>query len=288
MKFFEETLYQGQEGELGHGYSQRYEVSRVLFEEKTEHQHLVIFENARFGRILALDGVIQTTEADESAYHEMLVHVPMFALDNAKDVLIIGGGDGGTLREVLKHAAGNITMVEINSRVIDLCAEFMPSLSNGAFDDPRANVVIDDGIKFVNETNQKFDAIIVNSTDPIGPGEVLFTKEFYGSCKKCLRPGGVLITQSGVPFFQCDELQRSNERRRPHFADADCYLTVVPSYIGGFMALGWATDDLTLRDVPVEVLQARFGQAGIQTKYYTPAVHAAAFALPAFIAELSH
>ncbi|MGA0392443.1 MAG: polyamine aminopropyltransferase [Rhodospirillales bacterium] len=288
MKFFEETLYQGQEGELGHGYSQRYEVSRVLFEEKTEHQHLVIFENARFGRILALDGVIQTTEADESAYHEMLVHVPMFALDNAKDVLIIGGGDGGTLREVLKHAAGNITMVEIDSRVIDLCAEFMPSLSNGAFDDPRANVVIDDGIKFVNETNQKFDAIIVDSTDPIGPGEVLFTKEFYGSCKKCLRPGGVLITQSGVPFFQRDELQRSNERRRPHFADADCYLTVVPSYIGGFMALGWATDDLTLRDVPVEVLQARFGQAGIQTKYYTPAVHAAAFALPAFIAELSH
>ena len=288
MKFFEETLYQGQEGELGHGYSQRYEVSRVLFEEKTEHQHLVIFENARFGRILALDGVIQTTEADESAYHEMLVHVPMFALDNAKDVLIIGGGDGGTLREVLKHAAGNITMVEIDSRVIDLCAEFMPSLSNGAFDDPRANVVIDDGIKFVNETNQKFDAIIVDSTDPIGPGEVLFTKEFYGSCKKCLRPGGVLITQSGVPFFQFDELQRSNERRRPHFADADCYLTVVPSYIGGFMALGWATDDLTLRDVPVEVLQARFGQAGIQTKYYTPAVHAAAFALPAFIAELSH
>lgn len=283
MKFFDETLYEGQQGQLGHGYSQRFEVSQVLFEEKTEHQHLIIFENARFGRILALDGVIQTTEADECAYHEMLVHVPMVALGQANNVLIIGGGDGGTLREVIKHPIDHVTMVEIDSRVIDLCKEHMPSLSDNAFEDSRANIVIADGIKFVAETDQTFDVIIVDSTDPIGPGEVLFTEEFYASCKNKLNSGGVLVTQNGVPFFQSDELKRAHQRLHPHFKDAGCYLTVVPSYVGGFMALGWATDDDQLRHLPVEELQKRFDQVGLNTKYYTPEIHASAFALPAFI-----
>ena len=125
MKFFDETLYEGRYGHLGHGYSQRFRIDRILFEEKTEHQHLIIFENSRFGRILTLDGVIQTTEADEFAYHEMLVHVPLFALGDAKNVLIIGGGDGGTLREVLRHPIETATMVEIDPRVIDLCKKYI-------------------------------------------------------------------------------------------------------------------------------------------------------------------
>ncbi|MEQ8196375.1 MAG: polyamine aminopropyltransferase, partial [Rhodospirillales bacterium] len=149
MTFFHETLYDVHLAHLGHGYSQRFEVKRVLFEEKTEHQHLIIFENGRFGRVLALDGIIQTTEGDEYAYHEMLVHVPLFALGDPKRVLIIGGGDGGTLREALRHDVEKVTMVEIDRRVIDLCTEYMPSLSAGAFDDPRADIVIDDGIKYV-------------------------------------------------------------------------------------------------------------------------------------------
>ena len=287
MKFFDETLYDGQNGHLGHGYFQRFQIDRILFEEKTEHQHLIIFENSRFGRVLALDGVIQTTEGDEFAYHEMLVHVPLFALGDAKNVLIIGGGDGGTLREVLLHPVDSATMVELDSRVIELCKEFMPSLSLNAFNDPRANVIIDDGIKFIAETDQVFDVIIVDSTDPIGPGEVLFTEEFYASCKRCMTPGGVLITQNGVPFFQGDELNVSKQRLSPQFADAGCYLTVVPSYAGGFMALGWATNDQNLRHVPVETLQSRFNQVGAVMKYYTPAIHAGAFDLPAFVAQIS-
>ena len=287
MTFFEETLYNGEDGRLGHGYFQRYQIKQVLFEEKTEHQHLIIFENQHFGRVLALDGIVQTTEADECAYHEMLVHVPLFALESPKNVLIIGGGDGGALREALKHSVESVTMVEIDPRVIDLCKEYMPSLSGGAFDHPRAKLIIADGIKFVAETDQRFDAIIVDSTDPIGPGEVLFSKAFYAACKKCLTPGGVLITQNGVPFFQSEELTSSQQKLSPLFEDVGCYLTVVPSYVGGFMALGWATDDQNLRSVAVETLQSRFDRIGFKTEYYTPAIHAAAFALPAFIAKQS-
>ena len=287
MKFFEETLYNGQGGRLGHGYFQRYQIQQVLFEEKTEHQHLIIFENQHFGRVLALDGIVQTTEADESAYHEMLVHVPLFALDHPQNILIIGGGDGGALREALRHPVETVTMVEIDPRVIDLCKEYMPSLSGGAFDHPRANLIIADGIQFVAETDQRFDAIIVDSTDPIGPGEVLFTEAFYASCKKCLTPGGVLITQNGVPFFQSEELKSSQQKLSPLFKDAGCYLTVVPSYVGGFMALGWATDNQDLRSVAAETLQSRFEDLGLKAQYYTPAIHTAAFALPAFITKQS-
>jgi spermidine synthase len=287
VKFFEETLYNGQGGRLGHGYFQRYQIQQVLFEEKTEHQHLIIFENQHFGRVLALDGIVQTTEADESAYHEMLVHVPLFALDQPQNILIIGGGDGGALREALRHPVETVTMVEIDPRVIDLCKEYMPSLSGGAFYHPRANLIIADGIQFVAETDQRFDAIIVDSTDPIGPGEVLFTEAFYASCKKCLTPGGVLITQNGVPFFQSEELKSSQQKLSPLFKDAGCYLTVVPSYVGGFMALGWATDNQDLRSVAAETLQSRFEDLGLKTQYYTPAIHTAAFALPAFITKQS-
>ncbi|MEX2451005.1 MAG: polyamine aminopropyltransferase [Rhodospirillales bacterium] len=287
MTVFHETLYDGHLAHLGHEYSQRFGVKQVLFEEKTEHQHLIIFENPRFGRVLALDGIIQTTEGDEYAYHEMLVHVPMFALGDAKQVLIIGGGDGGTLRETLRHDVERVTMVEIDRRVIDLCETYMPSLSAGAFEDPRADVIIDDGIKFVAQTDRVFDVIIVDSTDPLGPGEVLFTEAFYASCKRSLRPGGVLITQNGVPFFQGDELKASARRLAPHFADARCYLTVVPSYVGGYMALGWASDDAELKTVPLDILRERFDRAGFATRYYTPAIHAGAFNMPAFIACLT-
>ena len=285
MKFFDETLYDGQQGHLGHGYYQRLQVQQVLFEEKTEHQHLIIFENQRFGRVLALDGVVQTTEADERAYHEMLVHVPLFALGNAKCVLIIGGGDGGALREALKHPVDSVTMVEIDPRVIDSCKEHMPSLSGDAFDNPRTNLIIADGIKFMAETDQVFDVIIVDSTDPIGPGEVLFTEAFYASCKKRLTPEGVLITQNGVPFFQSEELRSSQQKLSPLFKDTGCYLTVVPSYVGGYMALGWATNDLNLRHVSIKTLQSRFDGVDLNTEYYTPDVHVACFALPAFIAK---
>jgi len=279
VKRFDEILHKG--------YSQSFEVTNVLFHEKTEHQDLVIFENPGFGRVMALDNIIQVTSKDEYVYHEMLTHVPMFAKGNVTDVLIIGGGDGGILREVLRHkTVERATMVEIDRSVVDLCLEYFPHISSGAFDDARTDLIITDGVKFVAETDKRFDVIIVDSTDPMGPGEVLFTESFYGDCRRCLKDGGILVTQSGVPFFQPQELTNTFRRMGKSFQDNGFYTAVVPTYIGGFMTLGWGTDDTCLRAVDVATLKDRFAAAGLDMRYYTPEMHKAAFALPQFIMDL--
>jgi spermidine synthase len=283
VNWFEEDLHSRI---LGHGYAQRFRVSRVVHRENTDFQELEIFENQAFGRVLALDAIIQTTERDEFIYHEMLVHVPLLAHGRTRRVLIIGGGDGGVLREVLRHPVDHATMVEIDGRVIDLCREHLPGLSAGAFDDPRARVLVDDGIRFMADTAESFDAIIVDSSDPVGPNEVLFTDAFYADCRRRLTPGGVLITQSGVPFLQRGEVIDGYKRLKPHFADVGFYVIAVPSYVGGFMTLSWASDDADLRHQPESVLSERYTASGLATRYYSPAVHKAAFALPPYISKL--
>lgn len=278
--WYNETLYPN--------WGQRHEVKKILFEAKTDHQHLVIFENPMMGRVMALDGVIQTTEADEFVYHEMLTHVPLFAHGNAKRVLIVGGGDGGILREVARHKeVEHITMVEIDASVVEMSKQHLPKHSAGAFDDKRLNLVIDDAANFVKVTKEKFDVIISDSTDPQGPGEVLFTDDFYANCKKCLNEGGVLVTQNGVCFMQQDEVANTYQRQSKLFKDAGFYVAAVPTYVGGLMTLAWATDNTALRNVPLETVQERFKKAGFKTRYYTPEVHKGSFALPAFVLELT-
>ncbi len=277
MSWFDETLHTG--------CYQRLEITRVLYEGKTGHQGLVIFENPFFGRVLALDGIVQTTERVEFFYHEMLVHVPLLAHGSAKRVLIIGGGDGGSLREALRHPIETAVMVELDRTVVDLSKEHMPKLSDGGFDNPRTELLIGDGLKYVEETVQRFDIIIVDSTDPIGPGEVLFGEEFYRNCKHCLTDGGVLVTQSGVPFFQADEVRKSWRHLRKVFDDASFYTVPVPTYVGGAMTLGWASDNPALRRTAVETLTARYRSLDIETRYYTPEIHVAAFALPPYITD---
>jgi spermidine synthase len=283
LNWFNEELH---DRILGNGYTQRFQVSRVIHREKTDFQELAIFDNPAFGRVLALDAIVQTTERDEFIYHEMLVHVPLLAHDRARRVLIIGGGDGGVLREVLRHPVDHATMVEIDGRVIDLCREHLPGLSAGAFEDPRARVLVDDGIKFMADTTETFDAIIVDSSDPVGPNEVLFTDAFYADCRRRLNPGGVLITQSGVPFLQRGEVIDGYKRLQPHFADVGFYVIAVPTYVGGFMTLSWASDDTDLRHRSESVLAERYVAAGLETRYYSPAVHRGAFALPPYISGL--
>ncbi|MGB0683151.1 MAG: polyamine aminopropyltransferase [Magnetovibrionaceae bacterium] len=284
MDWFVEALH---ELHNPYGYGQRFLVDRVVYRDKTEFQDLIVFETPLYGRVMALDGVIQLTEKDEYCYHEMLVHVPLFAHGAAKSICVVGGGDGGMLREALRHPGiERAVLVELDRTVIDVCREHLPSLSDGAFDDPRVEVVIADGVKFMAEPGETFDVMIIDSTDPIGPGEVLFTESFYADCKKHLNPGGILVTQNGVPQFQPEEVTNSFQRLSPSFKDVGFYLTVVPTYVGGFMALGWATDDERLRQVPVEVLADRVAKAGFETRYYTPEVHRAAFALPRFVKDL--
>ncbi|UWQ39170.1 polyamine aminopropyltransferase [Leisingera aquaemixtae] len=268
-------------------YAQRLRVDEMLYDSNTEHQRLKVFQNGQFGRILTLDDVVQTTEGDNFIYHEMLTHVPILAHGNAKRVLIIGGGDGGMAREALRHTSvEHVTMVEIDGGVVDFSKEYLPMLSDGAFDDPRLNLVINDGAVFMKENTEKFDVIIVDSTDPIGPGEVLFTDTFYGHAARSLTEDGIIVTQNGVPFMQGDELTGTLRAFQALFADASCYLATVPTYAGGPMAFGWGSRSDKARNVSLEELEARFAAAGIDTGYYNPEVHKAAFALPNYVKKL--
>ncbi len=274
------------------GIRQSLRADNILHREQTDHQDLVIFENPDFGRVMMLDGVVQTTEADEYIYHEMLAHPPVLAQVAAKgaceNVLIVGGGDGGCLREVLRHARLRATMVEIDQGVIDLCRQHLPNHSAGAFDDARATIVISDGAKFVAKIDERFDVIIIDSTDPIGPGAALFTEQFYRDCKRCLTAGGVLVTQNGVPFLQGDELAAGYRKFKKLFRDGAFYVMPVPTYNGGFMALGWATDNAELRQTPVAEIASAYNEASLTTRYFNPEIFAAAFALPNDIKRLMH
>ena len=267
-------------------YAQAFTVERMLYDSATDHQRLQVLENGTFGRILTLDGVVQTTEGDNFVYHEMLTHVPILAHGAARHVCIIGGGDGGMAREVLKHrSVEKVTMVEIDAGVVEFSKEYLPALSQGAFDDPRLNLVIADGADFIKSTDGGFDVIIVDSTDPIGPGEVLFTDTFYGHAKRAMTEGGIIVTQNGVPFMQGDELTGTMKAFQALFADVWCYLATVPTYAGGPMAFGWGTDSAA-RQTDLATLQARFAAAGLAPDYYTPDVHQAAFALPGYVLKL--
>ena len=273
---FTETLYSS--------WGQTFTIDEKIHQEKTELQDLIIFDNAYFGRVMALDGVIQLTERDEPIYHEMMTHVPLLTHGNAHSVLVIGGGDGGSLREVLKHpGVERLVLVEIDSSVIDLCKKYLPNVSKGSFENPRVEIVIQDASEYVKQKGELFDVIICDSTDPIGPGQVLFTEEFYGGCKSLLREGGIFVNQNGVPFFQKDELEMTVRNRLPHFKNVSFYIAPVPTYAGGFMAFGWASD--TDYQVSEEVLRERFKDLGISTFYYTPQIHRASFALPQFFFE---
>lgn len=277
MKHFKETLYDA--------VCQEYRIDKLYFESKTDHQHLMIFNNSQLGRVMTLDGIVQTTEADEFIYHEMLTHVPMFAHGKAKRVLIIGGGDGGMLREVIKHPIEHVTQVEIDQAVVDMAIEYLPNHSAGAYDDPRLNLVIADGMDFVRTTNEKFDVIISDSTDPIGPGEVLFTNDFYAQAKRCLTDGGILVTQNGVPFFQEDEIQNTLHRMGKLFSDMRFYCAPVPTYYGGFMTFAWGTDDSAHHKLDAKIIGERFAASKIRTRYYNPPIHTASFALPQYVLD---
>jgi len=266
------------------GLTTSFRADKVLYEESTGQQELVIFDNPTFGRMMTLDGATQVTTADEFIYHEMMTHVPVLAHGDVKSLLIIGGGDGGILREAARHKSiENLTMVEIDPAVTAFSKKHLPMVSAGAFDDPRLDLIFEDGTKFVAETEKRFDVIIVDSTDPVGPGAVLFEEEFYRNARRCLTEGGVLVTQNGVPFLQPDELTSSIGKFRRLFVDGSCYLATIPTYVGGPMAMGWASDNVSLRKHDVREISTRFALCGFETKYYTPGVHVGAFALPRYV-----
>ena len=188
------------------------------------------------------------------------------------------------LREVSRHRSiESITMVEIDAGVVSFCRQYLPNHSAGAYDDPRFTLVIDDGVNFVNQTTQTFDVIISDCTDPIGPGESLFTSAFYEGCKRCLKPGGIFVAQNGVCFLQQDEAVGSHRKLSHYFRDVSFYQAAIPTYYGGIMTFAWASDNEALRHLSSEIIQARFHKANLTCRYYNPAIHTAAFALPQYL-----
>ena len=276
-----ETLYPA--------WGQRFAVKRELARVQSEFQDICIFESYTHGRVMVLDGVIQITEGDEFVYQEMLTHVPLLAHGEATRVLIIGAGDGGVLKRVLQHK--NVTqavMVEIDGEVIRLCKEFLPNIAGDAWNDPRAEVIVGDGIDYVKRAADKsFDVIIVDSTDPIGVGEVLFTDDFYSNAARILSDRGLIVNQCGVPAMQADELRETSARRAAFFPHVWAYVAAVPTYVGGYMTLGFAAKGDGLTQVSIETIRSRAAAAGIlgTTQYWTPEIHWAAFQLPPYISK---
>ena len=270
-------------------WGQRFLIKRELARVQSEFQDIVIFESFSHGRVMVLDGAIQITEADEFVYQEMLTHVPLLAHGAAETVLIIGAGDGGVLRRVLQHhGVKRAVMVEIDGEVIRLSKEFLPSIAGDAWNDPRAEIIVGDGIDYVKRAGDgTFDAIIVDSTDPIGVGEVLFTDEFYANCARILSARGLVVNQCGVPAMQADELRDTSLRRAKFFPHVSAYVAAVPTDVGGFMTLGWSAKDATLTQVPTAEIRRRAEAAGIlgTTRYWTPEIHTGAFNLPPYISS---
>lgn len=273
---------------LHEGIRQRLRIDRLIYSGRTDFQKVDIFDNPDCGRVLVLDNVVQTTERDEHVYHEMLTHVPLVAHGAAKRVLIIGGGDGGLLEEVLKHPVDRVTMVELDPQVVDLCREHLSSICRGAFDDPRTDLVIGDGAKYVAETDNTFDVVLVDSPDPVGPATVLFESPFYEGCRRVLDDGGILATQNGVPFYQNDEMVSTHGCLKRLFGHTGFYVAPVPVYIGGHMAFGWATDREDLSAMAADVVARRAAAASFDPplQYYNAAIHSAAFALPNSIRDV--
>ncbi|WP_338663206.1 polyamine aminopropyltransferase [Pararoseomonas sp. SCSIO 73927] len=274
---------------LYEAWGQRFRVMRELARVKSEFQDIMVFESETHGRVMLLDGVVQITEMDEFVYQEMLTHVPLLAHGDAKRVLIIGAGDGGVLRRVLEHRnVEKAVMVEIDGEVIRLAKEFLPGVARDAWNDPRAEVLVADGIDYVrNAADGSFDVVIVDSTDPIGVGEVLFTDEFYANAARLLSDRGLIVNQCGVPIMQAEELAETSIRRGKAFPDISAYVAAVPTYVGGLMTLGWAAKDASMRAVSVQVIRARAERAGIlgRTGYWTPEIHVGSFNLPPYIAK---
>ncbi len=270
-------------------WGQRFRFTRQLARVKSPFQDIAIFETDSHGRMMTLDGIVQITERDEFVYQEMLTHVPLLAHGAAKNVLIIGAGDGGVLKHVLMHKqVERAVMAEIDGEVIRLCKEFLPGIGGDAWTDPRAEVIVGDGIDFVKKApDGAFDVIIVDSTDPIGVGEVLFTDDFYQNAERILTPRGVIVNQCGVPFMQADELHETSIRRGKFFSHVTAYVAAVPTYVGGYMTLGWAGKDPALTNLAPAELAQRAEAAGItgKSQYWTPEIHAAAFHLPPYIAR---
>ncbi len=260
-------------------------VDKQLYTGKSEYQRIDVFESPEFGRFLTLDGYMMLTEKDEFIYHEMIVHVPMAVHPDVKKVLIIGAGDGGVLRELSRYPEiQEIDVVEIDEMVVRTAKQYLPFTAVG-FDDKRVNLFFQDGLKFIRRHEDEYDLIIVDSTDPFGPGEGLFTKEFYGNCFKALKKDGIMVNQHESPFYKedADACRRAHKRIVESFAISRVYQAHIPTYPSGHWLFGFASKKYhPLKDLDEKKWNAR----GIRTRYYNTNLHKGSFYLPNYVEEM--
>lgn len=260
-------------------------VDKQLFSLQSEFQRIDVFESKEFGRFLTLDGYMMLTEKDEFIYHEMITHVPMAVHPNPRKVLIIGAGDGGVVRELTRYkCVEHIDLVEIDEMVVEVCKKYLPFTSS-KLDDPRVHIHYEDGVRFVRSCEDEYDLIIVDSTDPFGPGEGLFTKEFYGSCYKALRDDGMMVNQHESPFYEADvaAMQRAHKRIYECFPISRVYQAHIPTYPSGHWLFGFASKKYH----PIHDLREKeWKELGIKTRYYNLNLHKGSFYLPTYVEEL--
>ena len=260
-------------------------VDQHLYSARSEFQRIDVFESADFGRFLSLDGYMMLTERDEFIYHEMINHVPMSVHKNAENILVVGAGDGGVLRELCRYdRIKRIDMVEIDPLVVEVCRKYLPQTAC-RFDDPRLTLYHEDGLKFIRSREDEYDVIIVDSTDPFGPGEGLFTKEFYGNCYRALKADGIMVNQHESPFYQEDAIamQRAHKRIVTSFPVSRVYQAHIPTYPSGHWLFGFASKKYhPVRDFD----PTAWNSLGIATNYYTTTLHVGCFALPAYVEKL--
>lgn len=255
----------------------------LLFEKKTPYQDLKIYQTSILGRVLFLDGTIQTTEKDEFIYHEMLTHPLLLAHPNPEKVLIIGAGDGGVLREVLKHDIKKAVLVEIDEDVITFSKKYLPSICAGAFEDKRVETIIDDGAKFAAESKEKFDVIIVDSPDPVGVAKVLFSIKFYKDIYNCLTEDGMMIRQTGSTMFQPRELPENYTIVKNIFPIVIPQIAAIPTYVGGFFSFIIGSKKVNFKTIAYNIIEEKYNKLNLNTKYYNPDIHFAGVILPNYI-----
>lgn len=275
---------------LHKGYAQSMVVTNTVADEKSPFQRIAIFDTVANGRVLTLDDIVQITTRDESAYAEMLTHLPLLEHGKAERVMIVGGGDLSIADEALKHKrVKEVVLVDIDGRVVELCRQHFPEINKKAFRDSRLKIEIADAFEFLGrkESANRFDLIVADRPDPVGPGKALFGDNFYSRVARALRKGGYATFQTGVPFYQPWEIADALRELKPHFPQFGLYLTVVPTYIGGFMALSWAGTGKPLgMRAGIAAAARRYNQSKLKTDYYNPEMHAAAFAMPEWVKRL--
>jgi len=255
-------------------------IIRTLHTEQTPFQKLDMVETAEFGNMLILDGMVMTTQKDEFVYHEMVAHVPLFTHPNPENVLVVGGGDGGVIREVLKHpSVKKATLVEIDGKVIEYSKKYLPEIA-GQLDDPRVEVKVDDGFMHIAQSENEYDVIMVDSTEPVGPAVNLFTKGFYAGIAKALKEDGIFVAQTDNPWFKADLIRTVYRDVREIFPVTRLYTANIPTYPSGL----WTFTLGSKKYDPLTVSDDRFHD--IDTKYYTKELHKACFVLPKFVADL--